>query len=93
MTIYLGSRYEGSVVDFVAVNHADNINPVVFYYFDPSGPLTYSTYLWTDGDRLDNLAFKVYGQADMWWLIMDYNPKIVDPYTIAPGTVIKVPRV
>jgi len=28
----------------------------------------------------------------MWWEIMDINPEILDPFTITPGTQLRIPN-
>jgi len=49
------------------------------------------TYEWVDGDRLDTLANKFLGNPQLWWKIMDLNPEIIDPTSIAPGTLLRLP--
>lgn len=93
MTIYIGSRYEDSVVDFISLSEDGDATPVVFYDFSPLGLLSYEEYTWKRGDRLDAVAFEFYRDADKWWIIPEYNPQIADPTSIAPGTVIRIPRV
>lgn len=93
MTIYLGSRYEYSVVDFLSLNTHGDAAPVTFYTFSSLGRLSYEEYTWKRGDRLDSVAFQFYGDADRWWVIPEYNPEITDPQNIKPGTVLRIPRV
>ena len=50
-------------------------------------------YVWVDGDRIDNLAYRITGNPDNWWKIMDYNPEVLDAQNIAPGTTLRIPRV
>lgn len=93
MTIYLGSRYEESVVDFVAFTESTDASPIVFYTFSDIGLIQYSEYKWKAGDRLDNLAMQFYKDPEKWWLITEYNPEIVDPNNIAAGTIIRIAHV
>lgn len=93
MPIYLTSRYASSVVDFVSVNQSTAAYPVIFYEFSSIGKITYSEYTWKDGDRLDQLAMNQYMDPERWWIIMEYNPEIVDPHNIKPGTVLRIPSV
>jgi nucleoid-associated protein YgaU len=93
MTIYLGSRYETSVVDFVAFNSSYAAYPVVFYEFTDMGRLQYNTYVWKDGDRLDQVAATFYLHPEYWWLLAEYNPEIEDPHNIASGTILRIPLV
>lgn len=37
------------------------------------------------GDRIDLLAHKYYGEAQLWWVIMDANPKYMTPWDIKVG--------
>jgi hypothetical protein len=41
---------------------------------------------------LDNLALRYLGKSNLWWQIMDINPEIVDPFSIEPGTPIRIPN-
>jgi len=50
-------------------------------------------YRWSDGDRIDTLAYRLLGDSRLYWRIMDLNPQILDPTGIQPGTSIVVPRV
>jgi nucleoid-associated protein YgaU len=92
MTIYLGSRYENSTVDFVDFSGQGYGAPIVYYRFNGIGRLTYNTYTWKEGDRLDKLSSDSYHYADDWWRIAEANPEIVDLQNIAPGTVLRIPR-
>ena len=93
MTIYQGSRYEYSTIDFFAVKPNGNENPVVFYSVPTIGTLAYRQYTWVNGDRMDLISYKFYGRADLFWYILDANPNIQDPNDIEPGTVLKIPNV
>jgi hypothetical protein len=93
MSIYQGSRYEYSIVDFVAVVPDGDQNPVVFYEFSDIGALKYTEYTWKDRDRLDLVSYEFYRRTDLWWVILDNNPEVVDPSNIPAGTVLRIPRV
>lgn len=45
-----------------------------------------------DGDRLDLLAHRYLGRADLWWIICDYND-IFFPLELEPGSVLRIPSV
>lgn len=49
-------------------------------------------YVWKDGDRMDLVAAEFLGDSYAWWRITDINPEIVDPWNIAPGTAIRIPK-
>lgn len=93
MTIRLGSRYENSVVDFVARFPDADANPVVFYAFSELGQVTYTEYTFKRGDRLDTLATEFYGNPRFWWIIAEYNPEVEDIQNITPGTVLRIAHV
>jgi nucleoid-associated protein YgaU len=45
-----------------------------------------------DGDRLDLIAFRYLGRADLWWVVADYN-EIRWPFAPETGQVLRVPSV
>jgi hypothetical protein len=93
MSIYQGSRYEFSVIDFVAAEDGADANAVVFYEFDDLGTFEYEEHEVVSGERIDYLANYYYRRPDLWWLIMDYNPEIADPANLPVGSIIRIPRV
>jgi nucleoid-associated protein YgaU len=93
MGIFQGSRYEYSVVDFVAIEEDADANAVVFYSFEELGVFSYSEHTYIQGERLDSIAQRYYDSPDMWWTILDHNPEISDPDNIKPGQVLRIPNV
>lgn len=93
MTIYLGSRYEDATVDFLATNPTGDASPVVFYQFGELGLMTYTTYSWKTGDRLESLATRFYRNPELWWIIAEANPQVADVQAIPAGTVLRIPNV
>ena len=63
----------------------------VFRAFPQSKELRYILYTWKDGDTLARLSEEYGVGAKYWWEIMEINPEILDPFDIAPGTVLRVP--
>jgi len=53
---------------------------------------TFFVYKWVETDRLDIIATKYLGNPFLWWEIMDINPEILDPFSITPGTQIRIPN-
>lgn len=43
------------------------------------------------GDRLDNLAFKYYGDSSLWWIIARANNIGKGDFTVPIGTQIRIP--
>jgi hypothetical protein len=93
MSIYQGSRYEYSTIDFISVYQDGDENPIVFYEFPNIETITYSEYIWQERDRLDLVSYNFYRKTDLWWYILDNNPEIEDPSNIPAGTVLRIPRV
>lgn len=93
MTIYIGSRYENAVVDYVSFTQNMDAAPVVFYTFGNIGVMDYHEYVWRSGDRLDQLAMQFYSDPERWWIIAEYNPQVVDFQNIPAGTKLRIPSV
>lgn len=93
MTIYTGSRYEYSLIDYFSVKVGGNENPTIFYDFPDIGYLEYYSHIYKGGERLDQIAFKYYKRPGLWWLIVDHNPELNDPFDIKPGTILRIPNV
>lgn len=46
-----------------------------------------------EGERLDHLATRFYGDAEKYWLILDANPDELDPFALlVPGRRIRIPQ-
>jgi hypothetical protein len=61
--------------------------------FGPS-PIPVSTFVYyviQEGDRFDNLAFKLYGAPDYWWKLADANPEVFYPDNLMAGSIIRIP--
>mgnify|MGYP003342386438 FL=1 len=93
MTIYKGSRYEYSTIDYVSKTINGDANPIVFYSFTNLGTITYYEHSYVVGERLDQIAQKYYKNPEFWWIIPEFNPQITDFTNIPVGTVIKIPNV
>lgn len=48
-------------------------------------------YTAVQGDTIDGIAYKQYGNAQLWWAIMDANPKYQSEIEIKPGDVLTIP--
>lgn len=44
------------------------------------------------GERVDGIAYERYGRADLWWAIMDANPRYFGEMEIKPGDVLLLPH-
>ena len=45
-----------------------------------------------EGDRIDLIAYKYLGNAELWWVICDYND-IFLPLELTPGLIIRIPSI
>jgi LysM repeat protein len=59
--------------------------------FPGSTSIRYIEYTWKQGDTLASIANEYGSGPKYWWEIMDLNPDISDPFSITPGTTIRVP--
>jgi len=46
-----------------------------------------------EGERLDTLAARFYGEPTKYWLLLDGNPDTLNPFElISPGATVHVPK-
>jgi nucleoid-associated protein YgaU len=93
MSIYKGSRYEYSTIDFFKVSNQGDNNPVVFYEFSQLGLISYWEHVYVKNERLDQISHQYYKKPEFWWVIPEYNPEITDFLNIEPGTKLRIPNV
>ena len=88
--IYTDSRYATGSINYI--NDARlNKNQLSVYRTFPSVITKFLAYTWTSNDRIDVLAAEFLGSSSLWWKIMDVNPEIANPFSIEPGTVLRIP--
>jgi nucleoid-associated protein YgaU len=81
-----GSRYEGSVLyvdggeEFIGARSRIETAPEPDDVFHTV----------TEGDRIDLIAYRYLGSAELWWIICDYND-ISFPLEIRVGVVLRIP--
>lgn len=59
---------------------------------DASPQLDDVFYTVVEGDRIDLIAYRYLGRADLWWVICDYND-VFFPLEIEPGVTLRIPSV
>ena len=89
--IYLDSRYADGTIFKAWDAHRQQYHRTVFRQW-PSYYTDYFIYEWVEGDRLDNLSNRFLGAPEYWWQILDINPEINDPFSVTPGTQIRIPN-
>ena len=92
MAVYRNSRYYEGDAQRIKNKTTGLYNWTVYRGFPEARRVSYIEYTWVDGDRLDYLASVYLADARRWWEIMDINPEVTNPFAIAPGTIIRVPR-
>lgn len=85
--IYVGSRYIHSPI------YCRSGQTFIFdirgkYKFN-SDNATYYTFV--QGDSIDGIAYKFYGNANLYWAILDANPSIMSELDIKVGDVLMIP--
>lgn len=53
---------------------------------------TVTDYVWREGDRLDLISARQFGDDTMGWVIAQANPEILDWLQVQPGTIVRVPH-
>lgn len=89
--IFKGSRYATS--DVVTPPTADGTSPRVLAP-RVAGPAPGAfTHTVAEGDRLDTLAARFYGEPTRYWVILDANPEPLNPFELlVPGRPIRIPK-
>lgn len=86
------SRYSDGFFSQVPSRDGLSYDVYVFRRFYSEGTWKYINYLFAEGDRVDILADVFLGSSNRWHEIMDINPEIPDPFNIAPGTLVRIPK-
>jgi nucleoid-associated protein YgaU len=91
--IFIKSRYSSEVIQAIVFPNTKKTTMTVFRM--PPKNLNNKKvkyYRWRQGDRIDQVAYTVFEDPELWWKIMDANPEITDPNNISPGDVIRIPQ-
>lgn len=91
MPIYVGSRYEDATVDRV-LGRDGVMHPTAFAAGLPAESTDFLTYIVIEGERLDQIASRMYGRPDLWWVIANANPDLMLPDPLEAGTVLRIPN-
>jgi hypothetical protein len=88
--IFSDSRYASGYL-YKAYDVTNNANLVTVQRVFPTETAGFYYYAWKEGDRIENVAYRLLGDASTWWKVMDYNPEIIDAINIPVGTLLRVP--
>lgn len=84
------SRYADSTV-YLAYNGGKKQYDISVLRNFPQSSSEFFWYTWKNGDRIDLLAESALGDGTSWWKVMDFNPEVLNPFNIAPGTQMRIP--
>jgi hypothetical protein len=90
--IYADSRYAQGLITKVQDPRNGAYRLAVYRKF-PKARAQFYWYTWVQGDRIDIVASELLGSSVFWWKIMDFNPEIIDPFSIPVGTTLRIPSV
>lgn len=88
--IFTDSRYASGILAKSYDSRTESYGVTVFRQF-PTETSAFFFYTWTQRDRIDLVANDLLGDPELWWVIMDYNPEISNPFGIPLGTVLRIP--
>lgn len=89
MAISSNSRYANSTVATIDVQGQPR--QVIVPSQAQAYTFNYTSHMWSQGDRLDRLAYQYLGDATQWYKIGDSNPELINIGEIEPGTIIRIP--
>lgn len=92
MAITSDSRYKTATITTNVGPNGETLQEM-HVPFPTSRMVTYTYYRVTQGERVDTIARDFYGKAELWWMIADANPEILDWADLEAGDVIRVPNV
>jgi nucleoid-associated protein YgaU len=89
--VFKGSRYTNT--DVIAPQRADGKSPRVLARRQiPPAPGVVE-HVATDGERLDLLATRFYNESTKYWLILDANPEVLNPFELLlAGRTVQIPQ-
>lgn len=88
--IFLDSRYAEGTIFKAYHSVKDTYELTVFRNF-PTKVSEFYYYEVLEGQRIDEIASEIMGDSESWYSIMDFNPEILNPQEIAPGTLLRIP--
>ena len=87
MSVHTGSRYIKSPI------YARNGSTFIFTIREKTtyNPELATYYTVVEGDTIDGIAQKFYGNANLYWAILDANPQYLSELDIETGAVLMIP--
>lgn len=87
--IFKGSRYVGDNLFMDVDNENAYLDQVDTYLKEDKNDIIYR---FVAGDRLDLLAERFYGDAQLHWIILYANPQYVNELQISEGALLTIPN-
>lgn len=87
--IFKGSRYVGDNLFMDVDNEHAYLDQVDTYLKEDKNDIIYR---FVAGDRLDLLAERFYGDAQLHWIILYANPQYVNELQISEGALLTIPN-
>lgn len=84
------SRYSQGTLTRL-VNSGGVYNLTILRTVQPLNVAGYRLYTWKTADRPDLVAFTQLGDPTLWWAIFDINPEVINPLSVPPGQVVRIP--
>lgn len=88
--IFSDSRYSDGILQ-TNLDSRKNVYSVSVLREFPDARQAFFYYTWDSSDRIDLLALEFLDDPELWWQIMDLNPEISNPFSILPGTLLRIP--
>jgi nucleoid-associated protein YgaU len=89
--IFANSRYANSTV--AAVDKGGSDVAVIVPSAQKPFSFAYVNHQVITGERIENIAYQYYTDAESWWRIADANPEILFWDDITPGIVLRIPSI
>lgn len=89
--LFQGSRYGGTEVIEPVNNRGEHPRVLAPRRIEP--PAGVFEHVVSEGERLDHLAQRFYDDPTRYWLLLDANPQVLNPFELLrPGQRLRVPR-
>lgn len=89
MSIYTGSRYTSTPTYYPRGSDKQVFDIRERKKLDLTDNIKFHT--WTSTDRLDYLAYTLYGDSKYWWALLDANPQYQSEFDIKVGDLLAIP--
>jgi nucleoid-associated protein YgaU len=91
--IFEDSRYENDTIDSV-LGSDGAYHSTIFHTAEAVEDIPIaSTHVVAMNEDFTTLAWQVFGDPELWWVVADANPQVIYPDEIPVGTVVMIPDV